>query len=537
MELNTQGKRLDRAQRFSPRPLGRAVALALLGLAFSPIAGAFQIETEDPELKVLWDTTVKYSIMNRLKNAKASLLSDPDEDDGDRNFKKGIVSNRFDLFSEFDISKRGWGARVSGAAWYDAAYMTGNDNDSASTVNHTSRPYNQFADGTRGIMGQHADLLDAFVFGKFDLGSSKANFRLGKHTVIYGESLFQAPNSLAGVMAPVDVIKAASVPGAQTKEILMPVNQASGSIQLTPELLVGGYYQFEWRKSRLPASGSYFAAGDITDAGGEVFLGAGGLTRGSDEKPNGSGQGGMQVRYRASDIETDFGFYALKYDDKYPVIYGDFATGKYWLHYHTGAKAYGLSATKTFGNFNWATEFSIRKDAVLATRTPVLFVAGNPVNGPYPVGDTAHWNLSWLASLGPSFISKEADFVGELAWNRTLSVSQGHYDANANRDGFAVRFIYEPKYRQVMDGLDISVPINVGVSLAKSSAIGNALGGDHTGDISVGVSGLYLGVWKGALNYTHYFGKATTEVTNGIMNWGQFYADRDYLSATISRTF
>lgn len=536
MELNTQRRRQDSARRFTPSPVSRAVAVALLGLAISPIAGAFQIETEDSELKVLWDTTVKYSVMNRLKSADARLLADADQDDGDRNFKKGIVSNRLDVFSEFDISKRGWGTRLSGAAWYDAAYMSGNDNDSAGTVNHTSRPYNQFADGTRNIMGRRAELLDAFVFGKFDLGSSKANFRLGKHTVIYGESLFQAPNSLAGIMAPVDVIKASSVPGAQTKEFLMPVNQASGSIQLTPELLVGGYYQFEWRKSRLPASGSYFAQGDIVDAGGEIFYGTH-MTRGADDKPDGSGQGGLQVRYRASDIETDFGFYALKYDDKFPVVYGDFVTHKYWLHYHTGAKAYGISATKTFGNFNWATEMSIRKDAALATRMPAFFLNGSPLNGPYPVGDTAHWNLSWLASLGPSFISKEADFVGELAWNRTLSVSQGRYDANANRDGFAVRFIYEPKYRQVMDGLDISVPINVGVSLAKSSAIGNALGGDHTGDISVGLSGIYLGTWKGSLNYTQYFGKVTTEVTNGTMNWGQHFADRDYISASISRTF
>ncbi|MBB6082979.1 DUF1302 domain-containing protein [Castellaniella defragrans] len=537
MENTPRRKRPGAARRLSPHPARWAAAAALIGLAIPPLAGAFQIETDDPELRVLWDTTVKYSLMNRLENPDSRLLVDPDQDDGDRNFRKGLVSNRLDVFSELDISKRGWGARVSGAAWYDTLYHGSNDNDSPGTVNHTSADYDRYTSGTRNLMGQHVELLDAFVFGKFDLGSAKANFRLGKHTVIYGESLFLAPNSLAGVMAPVDAVKAASVPGSQTKEILMPVNQISGNIQITPELMVGAYYQLEWRKARLPASGSYFSTGDLLDDGGEIFYGPGGLRRSDDTQPGNSGQGGIQVRYRVNSIETDFGFYALRYNEKFPTPTGDFATGQYWLDYHTGAKAYGISATRTFGNVNLATEFSIRKNVTLANRVPVFYANGASVNGPYPVGDTAHWNISWLASLGPSFVAREADFVGEIAWNRTLSVTRGHYDENASRDAFAIRFIYEPKYRQVLDGLDISIPINIGASIGKSSAIGNALGGHRTGDISIGVAGVYLGSWKGSLNYTHYFGRAATETTNGIMNWGQYYADRDYISASISHTF
>ena len=78
-----------------------------------------------------------------------------------------------------------------------------------------------------------SEFLDAFVFAKGDLGEGRlASIRAGKHTVLYGESLFFGSNGIAGGQAPVDVIKLLSVPGTQFKEIIMPVGQLSGQIQL-----------------------------------------------------------------------------------------------------------------------------------------------------------------------------------------------------------------------------------------------------------------------------------------------------------------
>jgi len=59
------------------------------------------------------------------------------------------------------------------------------------------------------------------------------------------------------------------VPGSTTKEILMPVGQLSGQVQLSSALTLMGYYQYEWERTRLPAAGSYFSAVDFLDAGGE----------------------------------------------------------------------------------------------------------------------------------------------------------------------------------------------------------------------------------------------------------------------------
>src|SRR3546814_563259 len=147
------------------------------------------------------------------------------------------------------------------------------------------------------------ELLDAFVFGRTDIADMPLTARLGRHTVVYGESLFFGSNGIAGGQAPVDAIKALSVPNTQFKELLMPVNQLSGQLQVSSNITFGAYYQFEWRKTRIPPAGSYFSTLDILDGGGERFLLAPGAPataffRGSDIKGSNSGHYGAQIRFR-----------------------------------------------------------------------------------------------------------------------------------------------------------------------------------------------------------------------------------------------
>src|SRR5258708_17825077 len=239
---------------------------------------AAPIDVGNPDLELRWDNTVKYSASIRAKSRSDLLTksvpppadgsSGPaalNGDDGDRNFKRGsLISNRVDLLSELDlVYRKSFGARVSAAAWYDAVYNKANANDSPATNNSLSVPYNEFTEATRKLHGRKAEVLDAFVFGAADVGTARVSGRLGRHTVLWGESLFFGNNAIAGTQSPVDAIKAASVPVSTTKEILMPVGQASGQAQLSQALTLMGYYQYEWKRTRLPAAGSYFSVGDF----------------------------------------------------------------------------------------------------------------------------------------------------------------------------------------------------------------------------------------------------------------------------------
>ena len=114
----------------SRRALGIAVAAALAAAA---PAHAFEIDTGNPDVVMRWDNTVRYNLGIRTQSQNSSIIESPNFDDGDRNFSNGsIVTNRFDLLSEFDVVyQRKFGARASLAAWYDFAYKNLDDTNTA----------------------------------------------------------------------------------------------------------------------------------------------------------------------------------------------------------------------------------------------------------------------------------------------------------------------------------------------------------------------------------------------------------------------
>lgn len=537
-----------------------SIALAVALFCAHGAAGAFEFDT-GTDLKVRFDNTVKYSGAARLKNPSGVLVnpavnpSNVNLDDGDRNFSRGLVSNRLDWLGELDVTYQNIGARVTAAAWYDSIYNRGNDNQSQGTVNSFSVPAGSFTDATRELHGRKAELLEAFVFGRWNLDGKDASLRLGRHAFLWGESLFFGSNGIAAAQAPVDAIKALSVPNTQFKELLRPVNQVSGQLALTPRVSVGGYYQFEWERNRLPASGSFFSFNDFLDAGGErLYAGPGqAFFRRNDLEGRNRGQGGLQLRWRMEQPDIDFGFYAVQYHDKSPQVYvypgtnvnpaiGKF--GEYALVYPEKIRAFGASFSTTLFDANVAGEVSVRNNAPLVSTAAAVLGPGadNASGGLYAVGRTAHAQVSVIQSLPANALWDGANLIGEVAWNRRLSIKRNAamLDPNATRDAWGLRFVLEPTYFQVADGLDISVPIGVGYNPSgRSSAVSGFNGGaSKGGDVSLGLAGTYLGVWKFSLNYTHYFGSAGSLLdASNALAFKQYFRDRDFVSFSLARTF
>ena len=535
---------------------------------FAQSAFAFDIETDNPDLKLRWDNTVRYSTAWRVKGQSPLLINSPpattNQDDGDRSFNKGLISNRLDLFSEFDASFRNFGARVSGAAWYDDIYNSTNDNNSPSTVNAVSVPFNHFTKTARDLHGRKAEILDAFIYGKGELGEMAGTFRLGRHALLWGESLFFGNNGIAGTQSSVDIIKLSSVPNSLFKETIRPDDQVSGQLQITSDLAIGAYYKFSWEKNRLPVAGSYFASTDIINGGERLIAGApiiptGGpraFFRADDQEAKNSGQGGFEVKWRPPATDLDLGFYAVRFHDRSPVIYQypgvgvNPATGQiglYKLVYPENINAYGASASTTFGSVNVAGEVSLRRHATLvsdAQAVPPNAPADNNSNPLYAIGNTAHAQVSFLWAVDPNFIARESSLAAEVAWNRTLSVTKnpGAVDPNTQRDAFGLRLVYSPTYRQIMSGIDITVPVGFSYfPKGKSSAVAN-FGVDKGGDFTLGVAGSYLDVWRFSLSYTQFYGKEGTFLALGPtgiprFSFAQAFKDRNFVALSFSRTF
>ena len=528
---------------------------ALLGPAH-----AVELNSGVEGLKLRWDNTLKYSAAWRLREPSNAVLAYQgvpavNNDDGDRNFGRGLISNRLDLLSEFDAVYRGFGARVSGAAWADSAYLGRNDHDSPDTVNHTSAPYNAFTDDVKHLLGRRAELLDAFVFGRAELGSARATFRFGRHALQWGETLFFGYNGIAAAQAPIDVVKARAVPNSQFKEFMRPTNQLSGQLQLTPDLAIGAYYKLAWERDRLPPSGSYFSFGDILDVGAErIFTPGGPAQRGADVKPGRSGHYGLQARWRVDD--TDLGVYAVRYHATGPHVVVDAIGATETLAFHKGIRAYGISASRTLGEFNLAAEASVRRNVDLNSGVNVykLVAFGPPVpqlgaapdndgNPLYPVGNTAHLNVSVFApGLSENFLAKTTDLLFEVAWNRVTGVTRNanELDPGSKRDGLAARVVFEPHYNQALPGLDLSVPLGLGWQfLGKGQALAQ-MQGQQIGDLSIGLNASYLEDWKLSLAYTRFLGRAAPVADPAAPNaftYGQPLADRDFVSLSFRRTF
>jgi hypothetical protein len=541
-----------------------AAALVLCSQA----AHAFSVDTGNPDFNLRWDNTVKYSAAWRTQNPSSKLSEGQvalNQDDGDRAFKKGLISNRTDILSELDMSFKNVGARLSGAAWYDSSYQHDNDNDDPARANARSVAYDEFTDDTRHLHGGDGELLDAFVYWNGEVADHSTSVRAGRHGLIWGESLFFGANGIAGGMAPVDVVKAQSVPNTQFKEITRPVNQLSGTFQLTDDVSLGAFYQLEWEETRLPGAGSYFSTSDTIGEGNErlivgapfpAFLGGNPASpaaffHGNDKEAKSSGQGGLQLKYSAETVE--YGLYAIQYHDKTPKLYlkpstgaPNFSTGQigeyYWV-YPEDIRAFGASFSTTVDEYSFAGEASMRWNMPLVSNGQTVLpgvVADNDDDALYAVGRTAHVNLNVLASFGPNFLARESGLVGEIAWNRLLSVTKNRaaLDPNATDDGLGFKVVYTPTYRQFFSGIDISIPVGLSYFPLGKSAVVSSFGPDNGGDMNIGITATYLDRVTAGLTYTHYYGAEDTNLNAASQfNYKQSLKDRDYLSFSVKTTF
>ena len=112
-------RRTDVAFRLAP------VTIALAGLlGFIGNVSAFVVPSENPDIAMSWDQTLRYNAGWRLKNRDPGLSNNLSYDEGDYKFgKHDMITNRIDLFSEFDLKyKDNMGLRISGEAWFDSNY-------------------------------------------------------------------------------------------------------------------------------------------------------------------------------------------------------------------------------------------------------------------------------------------------------------------------------------------------------------------------------------------------------------------------------
>lgn len=526
----------DKRQRLRQHALASAVAAICAGLCAS--AAAFEINTGNDDVEMRWDNTVRYNLGRRTQSQDPAILRNIGADDGDRNFgNNSIVNNRVDVLSEFDVVYRKQiGARVSAAGWYDDAYAGSFDNTSLATSNHldNGRPAFGISDyAKRYYKGPSGEILDAFVFGNFNLGDAPTSVRAGQHTVNWGEALLGggAIHGVTYAQAPLDQAKAFASPGIEAKELYRPLNQLSGTVQATPELSFAAQYFLDWQATRAPEGGTYLGFNDALQFGGESLFLAPGVRalRGADIRPKDSGDWGLASRWSPQWLDGTAGLYVRNFSDRLPqVIVKTTAVRQYFLAYGGDVDLYGVSLAKQIAGISFGLDLNYRRnmplvsDAVSVTSLAALPKPGDLLGAR---GNTSHGVLNALGSLGSTPLFNSATWAAELTWNRWNSVTQGaayfkgrdNYTAidKVSRDYFGLAFNFSPTWYQVFPGGDLSMPMSYSRGLSGNSAVSFG-GNEGAGSWAAGLALDLYSKYRFELKYVGYFGDYVTGPTGAV---------------------
>lgn len=552
---------LIKKRQDSIRPIATLSSLGLASLALlCPAAWGLSFELgEEARLDV--DTSLSYAAQWRVEepsqgrllpditgldtvSAGRKLFDGANNDDGNRNFDTGLVSNKFTAVIDLDFSWRNIGAFLRGRAYYDFVYTNQSTDMNAfgyGTYNSGNgpccfggsiggtTPLGDFPENTVNTHGRMVEFLDAFLYGTFDLpGERLLDLRLGRQVINWGTTTI-APG-INGLQNRFDQI-AGNTAGAELKEIFLPTGAIYGQLDLTSNVTLEAYYQYEWIKTRLNGVGSYFGGTSTPD-----FLGPGAETmifsfgsynpdgsinigavapRTEDIDPSSQGQWGGAIHY-ITEGGTDFGFYAVNGHDKSPSVIrnGGILPSTYTIRYFDDIRGYATSFTSVWGKANVQGEITYFDNTPIADADGVaerMPVTKLNFGGTYVITPTRWWDdLNLLMELAGVFANGKTD-------------SELQFDS----DAWSLSLRAEASYNNVMQGLDLRVPVFYQQTLHGTFKGANAVYIDGAKVLSIGLQGIYLNKWISQLTYTTYF-------DGGMEN---LIVDRDNIALSLKYAF
>jgi len=506
-------------------------------IALTQQGSASTIPTDIQGMRVSWNNSLRYNFGMRMQERDPRIANNALYDQGDALFDRyDPITNRLDWLSEFDlIYQTRYGLRVTAAAWYDAAYDShGRSNPnalgaSAAPLSYVNDEFTSYVE--HYTHGPWAELLDAFAFGAFDVGHTVWNVKVGRHALVWGESLFGSAHAVSYSQAPSDGIKSISNPGASAKETALPSNQLSLLAQITPALSLMSQLGFEWRPNRIAEGGTYFGADGVNEGPNVNRLPA---------LEGGSGDLGLGLNWRPAWLDGMVGLYGRRFDDKGGWLAQVAGNSQTRAVYSRDIELLGVTLTKNIGGTSVGAELSHRRNDPL--------VSDSAASG--AKGDTWHGLLNGVTSFGPSPLYQSSVLAAELTWssldrvthNPELYRAQGYLptcDSGATIRGCAdqefmslgVSFV--PAWLQVHPGVDLEMPLYFSKNI-KGNAPSNGGGNEGFTTFKVGLTAKAYARHQFDLAYTAYDQKleAASDTVFGSRVLGAPYQDKGWLSFT-----
>lgn len=412
----------------------------------APPVSAIDFDWNNGAISGSFDTTVSTGVSARTQGHDHRLIgvnnggtaNSINGDNGNLNYEKGdITSANVKATHELSLNAGDFGFFGRASYFYDTAIM---DGDTARTDLGTE---------AKGRAGRDFELLDAYVFGDFDVGDVPVTLRVGNQVLSWGESTF-IQNGI-NTINPIDVTKF-RVAGAEVREGLIPVPIIDVNVGLTDKFSIEGFLQLEWENTEIEPEGTFFSTNDFASPGGEfVFLGFGqaplptdnpptvglgtSIPRGPDRSATDNNQWGVALRYFEPALnDTEFGLYYIQYNSRLPVLSartgnfaglagGDYAgSAQFFREFPDDIKLIGTSFNTEIPGTGIALqgEYSFRKDQPLQVDDVELLFAGLSPTDPF--GGTPFGTAGQLGAFG---------FDEEIQGFRRKDVSQ--FQATASK--------------------------------------------------------------------------------------------------------
>jgi hypothetical protein len=383
------------------------------------------------------------TVSNKLSLGASMRMEDPDKDligignggnaystNGDAGNlaweKDDIVASVMKLTSDVSVTMGDYGLFVRGSGIYNAA-MEGADLFNPADYNPPAgcpaapckeAEASELTAKEKAIkdhVGTDLDLLDAYIFARWEIMDRALLVKAGRQVLNWGESVFVQHGLNALITADVNQLR---VPGWEIEEVQTPVGMAVVSFDVYENIGIEGFYQYEWKETIIDVPGSFWSTNDFAGIGGtRANIGFGRVPENSDNgtncpgtdgpaqcvtlgstvpreqtrKPEDGGQYGGKLSFYVPFLnDMDLAFYGANYHSRLPVlsgtsraVSGDASTATYLVEYPEDIQLYGLSFNTTVPWLDVALqgEYSLKRGQPLQLDDVELLLAGLGANG------------------------------------------------------------------------------------------------------------------------------------------------------------
>jgi hypothetical protein len=213
------------------------------------------------EVEGLVDVALSYGILARTEDrdedfigiANGGTLPSVNNDDGDLNYDPGLISNMVRASADLTLVWRNFGAFVRGYGFYDFA------------TELDQRERTDLDGDARDLVGAGGALQEYYLSASVTAAGIPLEFRVGDQVINWGES-----TSLrfgVDVVNPLDWV-ALFQPTTTTRDLFIPQGMIWGAANVSENVAIEGFYQYDWEPVQLPPVGSYFSVDDLIGGDG-----------------------------------------------------------------------------------------------------------------------------------------------------------------------------------------------------------------------------------------------------------------------------